>query len=155
MRLFDKYTGFLRSFRPVYWINNLLHYKTLKANKSKYQQLGVNKKTWQSISHADILKPTLERPWLDRQPSIIDIQHKNGFTNFSAAIQQKILDWPQKGYLILENYFSDEEVDAVNKDIETLLQLQKVDFNFTGRKIMNAWETSPAVAHLLKNENIQ
>lgn len=155
MQLFNKYTGFLRSLRPLYWINNLLHYKVLRTNKSKYQQFGINKKTWQNISHIDILKPAAERPWLDANPSISDIQQKSGFLDFSAAIQQKIVDWPQNGYLILEKYFSDEEVDAVNKDIETLLQQQKLDFNFTGRKIMNAWETSPAAEHLLKDENIQ
>jgi len=156
MKLFQKYTGYLRSLRLGYWLYNITHYKKLHANAERYKKLGIKKKVWQSVAHADIAKPALEKPWLDA-PSIstTSIQNKKGFDQFDNRIQQKIIDWPSCGYIILENFFTPAEVDATNEAIDTLLAKQKVDFNFTGRKIMDAWKESEAVSYLFKHEKLQ
>lgn len=141
----NKYTGVLRSLRITYWVYNLLHLSKLKTNRQFYKKSGIGKLPWQGISHADIKKKSPEVPWLDA-PAVTekDIREHPFFNQFNATTQQQLLQWPAKGYMIIPGLMQGE-ADAINAEIDTLLQQHVVEFNYTRRKIMNAWEQSEAV----------
>lgn len=155
MKLFQKYTGYLRGLRISYWLYNLTRYGRLKNNAKLYKQFGVKKPVWQTLSHADIKQPSQERPWLDRDNISYDqIQQTEAFNNFPETIQQAILSWPSQGFIILPGFFSEAETDAVNADIAALLQSKGIGIHYTGDRIMNAWKESAAAAHLFKQKQL-
>src|SRR4051812_22332700 len=154
----NKYYGVLRRLRITYWLFNIFNLPALKKNKLLYQKHSIRKPLWQSLSHRDIKKTSGNIPWMD-EPGITKekIQQHPSFNSFSTVIQNELLNWPEKGYIIIPNFFI-KEADAINEEIETLLHKGKVDFNFTKRKIMDAWKESellnkifhdPRVLHIL------
>ena len=151
---FQKYTGILRSLRISYWIYNLLNIGRLRQNEAFYKKHGIKKPVWQSISHADIKSGVAEIPWMDR-PGIgtREIAEHKGFAAFPADIQAQLLKWPEKGYMIIPGLMA-EYVDAINSEIGLLLAEKKVDFNFTGRKIMDAWKASPILNRIFRHRKI-
>ncbi len=147
----QKYSGILRNLKPTYWLYNLSNLKKLKSNKSFYKKFGIQKQVWQSIGHADIKNISSDIPWMDK-PTITQEQIKNhpNFSTFSQDIQDQFLQWNNNGYMILKGFFLDK-VDAINTEIEKLQTQNKVDYNFTGRKIMDAWKHSSILNEVFRN----
>jgi len=145
MKALEQYTGFLRRLRFTYWLFNLAHLLRLAKNKQLYKTLGIGKAVWQHVAHADIKQPSTDIPWLDQEDVTPEaIRQRPGFTDFPAALQAQLLLWPQNGFIILPGLLA-AEADVVNTEIVTLREAGKIAFNFTGRKIFNAWKHSPAV----------
>ncbi len=150
----QKYSGILRNLRPMYWLYNISNIGKLKKNKALYKQFGVQKPVWQSIAHADIKQASNDIPWMD-EPTITKeaiATHPN-FKEFDVITQQALLDWPEKGYLIIPGLFINK-VDAINAEIERLKTEDTVDFNFTGRKIMDAWQHSQLINEVFRDEQV-
>ncbi|MBC7587030.1 MAG: phytanoyl-CoA dioxygenase family protein, partial [Chitinophagaceae bacterium] len=150
----QKYSGLLRNLRITYWLYNMFKLGKLKKNKQLYKQLGVQKAVWQSLSHADIKKSSNDIPWMDGQGITKEaIQNHASFNQFNAIIQEQLLNWNEKGYLIIPQFFADK-VDAINTEIEQLKEENKVDFNFTGKKIMDAWQYSETINAIFRDEKL-
>jgi ectoine hydroxylase len=153
MAWWQQYTGFLRGLRPVYTWYNFRHRKALQYNLTQYRKFGLQQSVFSSISSARFSSmPVGDIPWLDRPGA--DAGKGEGFNGFSEEIQQQLLLWPEKGYLVLRNFFSKEQVAAVNTAIETLLQQGEAGFNYTGKKIMQAWQHSEAVRSVFTDERL-
>jgi hypothetical protein len=150
----QKYTGILRNLRITYWLYNIANLNKLKKNKELYQQFKVEKPIWKSIAHADIQQHSNDIPWMDN-PTITkeQIQSHPNFQLFDAHTQQELINWPEKGYLIIPGVFT-QKADAINAEIEKLRAEHKVDFNFTGRKIMDAWNYSSLINEAFREEKI-
>jgi ectoine hydroxylase len=142
----------LKHFKPVHWVYNLLHYKQLLHNKKAYKKYHIHKPLIASISSKDF--PDKEsRAWLDTGDSAILAPQKEGFTAFSPAVQEKILKWSAKGYMILENYFSAETCDAINDEINKLCELGKLEFVY-GNKLMFANKKSSLIRNITNDTGI-
>jgi len=145
MKALAQYTGFLRRLRFIYWLFNLANLWRLAKNKQLYKSLGIGKPVWQHVAHADIKQPSADIPWMDQDNITPEaIRQRAHFTEFPAVVQAQLLQWPENGFLILPGLLQ-AEADVVNEEITTLRQAGKIGFNFTGRKIFNAWKHSPAV----------
>jgi ectoine hydroxylase len=150
----QKYTGILRNLRITYWLYNIANLGKLKRNKELYKELGIQKPVWQSLSHADIKKSSEEIPWMDKETITEEaIKSHTSFKQFPIAVQEQLLQWPQNGYMIIPSFFSDK-VDSINAEIERLKEENKVDFNFTGRKIMDAWQYSENINSGFRDEQL-
>lgn len=150
----SKYTGILRSLRVTYIFFNIANISKLARNKKVYKQLGIKKQVWQNISHADIHNTSADIPWMDK-PGITkeEIAAHPSFKNFSKEIQEQLLQWNEKGYMIIPKFF-EKQADDINNEIEKLLSDGKVNFNFTGRKIMDAWKESELINSIFRNETV-
>src|SRR4051812_38490642 len=138
----SKYYGVLRRLRITYWLFNIFNLSALKKNKSLYEKYSIRKPLWQSLAHTDIKKTSDNIPWMDKQGITNEqIQQHPGFNSFSPVIKNELLNWHEKGYMIIPKFF-EKEADSINEEIETLLHKGKVDFNFSKRKIMDAWKES-------------
>jgi ectoine hydroxylase len=150
----NKYTGFLRSLRLTYWLFNITNLSKLKNNKFFYRKYHINKPVWQSIAHADIKQTSNDIPWMDRAGiNKEQIQKRALFHSFSPIIQNELLNWADRGYLIIPKLF-EKEADQINSGIENLLKQGKVDFNFTKRKIMDAWKQSDLLKEIFYDEQV-
>jgi hypothetical protein len=136
----------LRHFKPVHWVYNLLHYKQLLHNKKAYKKYNLHKSLIASVSSKDF--PDKEsRAWLDVGDSAVLAPQKEGFQQFPPQLQQKIIDWSAKGYMVLDRHFSPETCDAINEEIDHLLQQGTLHFK-NGNKLMFANKRSALIRQI-------
>lgn len=141
-KLLDRYYGIWRKVKFNYVLYNLYHYKKLRPNKALYKRYGLRKNVVAPISSADFVGFSEETPWLDRPDASSSLQQHPQFTEFSPATQEQLKRWPEDGYMVLDQFFSSDAVDAINAEVDRLITDKTVDFNFTGRKIMFAHKHS-------------
>jgi ectoine hydroxylase-related dioxygenase (phytanoyl-CoA dioxygenase family) len=129
----------IKKLKPVHWIYNLIHYKSVKHNRAAYRKYALRKPLVASVSSKDF--PDKEsKAWLDIADSRRVAPLKPAFAGFPESIQRKILSWSDEGYMILEKLFREEDCDKINEEIDVLLRKGKLRFNksnklmFAGRK---------------------
>jgi hypothetical protein len=142
----------LRQFKPFYWLYNLLHYRQLKHNATAYKQYHLNKPLIASISSKDF--PDKEsKAWLDVGDAALLAPQKEEFRNFPPRLQEKILNWSRDGYMILENFFDWDTCDEDNKEIDRLLNQNKIQFTH-GNKLMFANKLSTVVKNVANDSGL-
>jgi ectoine hydroxylase len=144
-RLFQKYTGFLRSLKASYVINNVLNRNRLLHNKVLYPKYGLKKSIYSPIGSHDFSSPSPERPWLDTPNALERLEAHPRYNAFPADTQTEIRRFVDQGFAILKGFFSPEEVELLNQEVDRLLTSGTAEFNYTARKIMNAHEQSALI----------
>jgi ectoine hydroxylase len=150
---------FWRRLKASYLFNSFLHRKTLACNEKVYEQYGLQQHVLQPIAHKKLTHlPVVDTPWLDQKN--IDpntIATKEGFSSFTPAMQQSILQWPQLGYAVLPNFYSIQECDVINAEVENLLANKTAKQRFDERiifaihqsKEVYALSTKPQLLNIL------
>ena len=151
--IFKKYTGFLRDLKLVYVINNYLNADKLKHNKELYKKYGIKKSVFSNISSQDIPRHQ-DIPWIDKSNAKETVQKHPDFKTFDSITQEAILHFIDYGYLILKNFYSETETNSLNQNINEILSDKKADFNFTGRKVMDAHKVSETAKGFFKNKEL-
>src|SRR5215472_7006154 len=117
-----------KEFKPVHWLYNILHYKELRHNKEPFREFNIQKPLIGSISSRDF--PDKEsRAWLDLDNSRISAPLKESFRSFPPSIKEKILCWSDQGYIILENFIDLHTCDAINEEIERMVDNKAIKFS--------------------------
>ena len=129
MKFFEKYTGFLRRIKPFYLIHDLLNYKYLKNNKELYQKHQIKRPVWASLS-------------------------SKHFPNSAEHHQTKNEFWNDNGYLVLDRFFSTSFIGEINAEIDKGLEEKTIDFNFTQKKILFAYEQLPKLNEVINNQKL-
>lgn len=142
-RFFQKYTGFLRSLKLVYVVNNLLHAGQLLKNRALYSRYGVRKSVFSPLGNHDFGgKHHPDIPWLDQPGALDRLIQDPIFQSFEPGLQEKIRQFVESGYMVLDGFFPQTDTDALNAEVDAQLKSGKAGFNYTGRKIFNLHETS-------------
>lgn len=141
-KLANKYTGRLRSLKATYVINNLFQRDRLRHNKALYKKLGIKKSIYAPLGKKDLNNIDLPGPWLDNDVDIATIKAHPKFESFSQDTQEQILTFVEKGYMILKGFYTPKEVSQFNAEIDRLLDSNSIDFNYTGKKLMQAHQHS-------------
>jgi phytanoyl-CoA hydroxylase len=133
-----------RRLKIVYMIYNFFQKKKLMHNVKLYQKLGLNKFYFSPISSKDFkgLNPLS----LQENKSFPPIENTSLFQKVNKESQASLLKYEQEGYAILKQYITQETVDKINQEIDTLIDQDKVKFKY-GNRIMFAIEKS----NLLRN----
>jgi len=143
----------LKQFKPLHWLYNLLHYRELKHNRDAYKQYNVHKPLFASISSKDF--PDKEsRAWLDVGDSAVLASSKVAYASFSPAVQRKISDWSANGYMILENFFSQDTCDSINAEIDHMVHNKQLQF-VNGNKLMFANKKSALIRSVANNTELK
>jgi ectoine hydroxylase-related dioxygenase (phytanoyl-CoA dioxygenase family) len=153
-KFIEKYTGLLRNIRFLHYLYNWLHRKGLQHNRHLYPYYQVKKSIYSSISHKDFVGKKAKPPWLDSIISENDIKNHPVFCLFPETIEQQILQWHKNGFLIWPSYLDSETTDAINSEIDSLLEQKEVDFNYTNRKIFNAYTQSYTIRKVIKEKRL-
>ncbi len=142
-----------KQFKPLYWIYNLLHFRQLKHNAAAYKKYQLHKPLIGSISSKDF--PDKEsRAWLDRGDSQQLAASHPEFGAFPKQVQEKILNWSRDGYMILESFFDNDACDAINREIDHLLEHKRIQFT-NGNKLMFANKISPVIRKAANNPTLK
>lgn len=154
--LFKRQTGFLRGLKMSYVVNNWLNAGKLKHNKELYKKYDVKKSIYSPIGSKDFGYSLAGGiPWLD-MPGISSTLSQNAdFQEFDKEIQGQILNFIENGFLILKNFYSEKEVDEINGEVDRLLSERRTGFNYTGKKIMDAYRFSKVIDEgFFRNERL-
>jgi ectoine hydroxylase len=155
-RFFQKYTGFLRNLKPAYMLNNLLNADKLQQNRALYHRYGLRKSIFSPVGSRDFgdeHHPDI--PWLDQPGALERLEQNAEFQSFDDHLKNKIRQFVAEGYLVLGNFFPEKDTNALNQEVDELLQSGIAGFNYTGRKIFNLYETSKlADGHFFRNPDL-
>lgn len=150
----DNYTGFFRNIRLFHIMYNYINKKKLQHNKILYQKYHIHQSVYRSVCSKLFKEKIAKLPWLDYLNKEEEIKNHPRFTYFSKDIQNAILGWHKNGFIILEKYIDDNNIDEINQDIEYLLQTDVLQFNYTRRKIFNAHLHAPSIDKLVYDKKI-
>jgi ectoine hydroxylase-related dioxygenase (phytanoyl-CoA dioxygenase family) len=115
----------LKKIKPLHWIYNLVHYKSLAHNRAAYRKYAIHRPVIASISSKNFPDKT-SRAWLDTGHSATLAPRQEGFGSFDPPTQEQILAWSDKGYMILKDWFDVSTTDAIQQEVERLVSLDKL-----------------------------
>lgn len=115
----------IRKYKFLHWIYNLLHYKSLHHNRAAYKKYAIHRPVIASISSKNF-PDKVSRAWLDRGHSRELAPLKEGFAQFPGEVQQQLLSWSDKGYLILPHFFDASATGAILGEIERLVETHQL-----------------------------
>ena len=154
MSILKKYWGVLHRVKLLHVSYNVLHAKKLAKNKKLYEQYGVGGSVVGSISHQKIKKPSSERPWLDRDNSIELMQMDSRFGAFSPEMKEQLMQWHDKGYMILKGFVPTETCDKINADFDEKVTSGEVSYDYTSSRVMNLYRHSNAVRQVINEPKL-
>jgi ectoine hydroxylase len=115
----------LKKYKPVHWIHNLIHYRSLLHNKAAFKKYHLHKPVIASISSKDF--PDKEsRAWLDTGHSAELVRAKDRFSDFKKDEQEQLLSWSDKGYIILDKFLDESIVQTILKETDKLVSRHKL-----------------------------
>ncbi len=142
---------FIKRLKLSYQVYNFFKKKDLKHNEKLYQKYGLNKKYYSSVSSKDF--EGLNNSNIE--PNIDQLVADPVFQKFSSASQESLKQFNEVGYAVIKDYFTEEQVDAVNSAIDKLIESQQVKFRYGNKKIMFAIHKSETVRKMGYDESLQ
>ncbi len=125
----------MRGFKPFYWLYNLAHRAYFSSQISLLQYYGIKRKYWQSISHKDM---PIEEPFQPRW----DVT--------SHLTDNPIINkWKEDGYVVLQRFIAEKEIDRLLGEIGTLHKSKNIDYNYTGTKMVQVHKYSEAARSVM------
>ena len=121
---------FLKKSKLSYSIYNFFRKSKLKHNIPLYKKYGINKKYYASISSLDFEKLDKQVNLFDKTDSRIELPKNMGFQKLDKGMQEKLLPWSEKGYVVLDAFYSNEEVDAINTEVDRLIKTKKASWRY-------------------------
>ena len=110
----------LRKYKLSYQVFNFFKKSKLVYNVPLYKKYNLKKRYFSSISSVDF--NGLESPLniYDAKDSRIELPDNLAFRSLEEKIKPQLLPWTKDGYAILNNFFSEEKIDDINKELEDL-----------------------------------
>lgn len=115
--------AFIRRLRIAYAVYNFFHRKELAHNRALLKKFGIKKHYFSSLSSKDFRHLPGGGDTEKKQLSITGSQI---FRETTAGNQQSITSFEENGYLVVRNYFSAVQVQAINDEIGKLLAMGTV-----------------------------
>lgn len=145
---FNKYTGSLRDYKMLYTLYNFFHKNKLKQNKNLFEKYNIQKHEFDSISSKEISNTIQEEPWLDKPNAKEALLKSDYYKNADSVLQTALEHWIDNGFIVLKNAIPHVIIDAIVNDMNNLLNHHEIDFNYSGKKLMNMHLKSQAANQL-------
>ncbi len=151
MKWINQYTGFLRQLRFIYWLNNYKHRHQLIKNKALYKKFGIKRSVLKSID-SRILSKYIGDVSKFNPPSFQKKATAKKLEDFPLEIQQAFSKWEENGFLLLQGFISQDEVNEIDQEIDKGLKDGTLHYNYTHRKIFNAHKQINAIQKVAKHQ---
>lgn len=132
-----------RRLKPFLVARQLLHRRQLAGVGDHYRELGVGKRWYSLVSHAEVAGRGDGAARLDRADGLEELQADPRFVNLPEAVQDGLTAWPERGYLVVEGLIDRARVEAINDDIDRLSGAGSIRAHHRSARFMNAHEQSP------------
>jgi phytanoyl-CoA hydroxylase len=143
--------AFIRRLKLSYAVYNFFHRKDLRHNTSIYRKLGLKKQWYSPISSKDFAGWPAEAVGsaTDAALTATNLYHKT-----TPEGRNSILSFNATGYCILPNYLRALQADAINDEVDHLLQEKKAQLKY-GKKIMFAFHQSKLISGVGRNADLE
>jgi len=121
----------LERIKLFYQIYNFFHKKELYHNAPLYKKLGLKKKYYSSISTNDFAG--LDASNIIQEGKSDPAESMGVFPSLSETAQNSVQNFHQKGYCLLNQFWTSEEVSEVNNEIERLVEEGAINFEKDNR----------------------
>lgn len=145
---------FLRRFKLSFEVYNFFQKKALTYNLPLYKKYGVRKKYYSSVSSEDFSHLSGEKTTLDQHDSSELLPQKETFKSLPENIQNSLLPWSEQGYATLTDFYSHDQVDAVNLEIDRIVSENKANYRNNKNKIMFAIHQSNVIKKIAEDEQL-
>jgi len=135
-------------------VYNFFKKEELKHNLSAYKKYGIKKKYYSPVSALDFKGIEGEVNELDQFSSKDILPNKETFNKLPDSWQQSLLNWSDNGYAVLDRFISEDQVDAINADLQRLIDNKTVSYRY-GNKIMFALHHSDIIKDTGNNRKIK
>jgi len=153
MGILSKYWSTLRRVKLLHVLHNMRNYGKLKGNRKLYDQFGIERSVVRPLSHKDIVIPSDEKPWLDRDDARTRLKANPETGSFKREVITQFENWIDKGYMTFPGMFS-AVADNVNSDMDKIVHDRLLDFDYTDSRVMNAWKVSDTVRKIAHDEQM-
>ncbi len=133
-----------RKSKFLYEFYNRFQYKKLEKNLTLYKELGINKKYYSSISDRDF--KDVDSGLLSPSNDEVDLITER-FEKLPQSIHNQVSSFNKDGYAIIQRFFSEEQVDAINSDVDRMLTSGDVSYKYQN-KIMFAINKSELIKNM-------
>jgi len=141
----SNYSGKLRSLKLVYVLNNLFKKKQLKHNTHIYEKYGLKKSIFSAIGKQDFTSSSDDIPWLDKKNGLGELKEHDFYKNADDELKAQLHNFIDHGFIVLKGFYSPDEVEKLNTEVELLKNKGIVDFNYTGKKLMESFKHSELI----------
>lgn len=148
-----KILDYLRKLKWAYSLYNIFHWKGLKHNIPLYRKYGIDKLYFQSISSKDFNHLDSPPNTYDRINSKSHLPEVEAFKDLNKSVQNALLPWSDNGFVILNDFFSEDRIDLVNSEVERLEREGKTKWKY-GR-IMFAIHESETLYDMATDDQLQ
>jgi ectoine hydroxylase len=115
------FPGRLKKFKFLHWLYNLGHYRSLAHNKDAYKKYALRRPVIASISSRNFPDKT-SRAWLDTGTSRDLAPTRPAFGTFDPILRESLLNWSEKGYIIIPQFFGEHDVHLMLEEIDRLVR---------------------------------
>lgn len=137
----------------AYQAYNFFKRKELAHNLPLYEKYGLKKKYFSSISSEDFDHLESPKNKYDELDSTKEMPRDPAFQSLEENLQSKLLSWSKDGYVFIDNFFSEEDIDAFNHEVEQLISQKKANWQDESR-VMFAIHNSTLLRNAGNNEKL-
>lgn len=119
----------IRTYKFPYIVYNFFNKKKLKHNIPLYKKFGIDKSYFSSISSKDFSN----LPSNERRVDYDKLSETPFYKNLNEENQNSVLEFDDKGFLVLRNYLTEKTADQINDEIEKLLNAGTIKFRYGGK----------------------
>lgn len=119
----------IRTYKFPYVVYNFFNKKKLKHNIPLYRKFGIDKSYFSSISSKDFSN----LPSNERRVDYDKLSETPFYKNLNEENQNSVLEFDDKGFLVLRNYLTEKTADQINDEIEKLLNAGTIKFRYGGK----------------------
>jgi len=131
---------FIKSFKITYEIYNFFKKSALEHNLPLYQKYGLKKKYYSSVSSEDFKQTNGEQLIHDKLDSTQSLPEKEEFNSLDPDTQSRLLNWSKDGYAVLPTFYSSEEIEAFNQEVDDLIDSKKANWRY-GRILFSIFQS--------------
>ncbi|MCW3167171.1 phytanoyl-CoA dioxygenase family protein [Chryseobacterium sp. 09-1422] len=119
----------IRTYKFPYIVYNFFNKKKLKHNIPLYKKFGLDKSYFSSISSKDFSN----LPANERKVDYSKLLETDLYKNLSHENQNSVLEFDDKGFLVLRNFLTEKIADQINSEIDKLISDGTVKFRYGGK----------------------
>jgi hypothetical protein len=119
----------IRTYKFPYIVYNFFNKKKLKHNIPLYKKFGLDKSYFSSISSKDFSN----LPANERKVDYSKLLETDLYKNLSPENQNSVLEFDDKGFLVLRNFLTEKIADQINSEIDKLMSDGTVKFRYGGK----------------------
>lgn len=144
----------IKRIKLFYSIYNFFNPKKISHFKNLSSKHKANVSSILPITSENFEGIKINKPWLDSNENVINLSSKKDFTKFSSETQKKLMLWENDGYIVLNNFFSNDEINVINNEIERLKKEKKIQLEKKSDRAIFAYKYSKKIRAIANKKEL-